>query len=479
MEASDSVLLQEIDPRVLGSRLRAARLAHGWTQTDLAGELCSVGYVSRLESGQRRPNAAVLESLASRLGIAIDELLRGPTARQQDKLTLALDYAELSLESGDVVEAESRAREARDRALAMPHPDLAARAGFLIARALEQQGSIDDAILELEEIVAADAPSLLVIKAAIALSRCYRESGDFSQAIDCGERLLVRLEGTPLEATDETVQLAVTVAAAHYQRGDTGQAVRICRRAIDKADSLGSPMAKASAYWNASMMEADRGAVRDALPLAERALALLSEGADGRNLVRLRLAVADLQLQLDPPQVEAATTYLDQAERELATTSAGAIDLARAQLIRARAILMAGDYVSARERSAQIVEDVVAVSPDIAAGARTVQGQAAAALGHLDEAMELYRHAVMLLTSTGADRDAAQMWFELAGLLEDIGDMEFARTAYRSAAASVGLRSRPTAAAIDKAAIDRAAIDRAAIDRAAIDQLAIDQLAID
>ena len=474
MEASDSVLLQEIDPRVLGSRLRAARLAQGWTQTDLAGELCSVGYVSRLESGQRRPNAAVLESLASRLGIAIDELLRGPTARQQDKLTLALDYAELSLESGDVVEAEQRAREARDRALAMPHPDLAARAGFLIARSLERQGSIDDAILELEEVVGSGAPSLLTVKAAIALSRCYRESGDLNQAIDCGERQLNQLDGTPLEATDESVQLAVTIAAAHYERGDVGQAVRICRRAIDKADALDSPLAKASAYWNASIMEADRGAVRDALPFAERALALLSEGQDGRNLARLRSTVADLQLQLVPPDIEAARANLEQAEDELRSSSASAIDLARNGLFKARAALLSRDFQASRTMCDSVLEVVRGVDPLLAADARSVQGQAIAGLGNTDAAAEAYRDAVLMLTSIGADRSAAQLWFELAGLLEEIGDYAMARTAYRSAAASVGLRSRPTAGASTELAIDELAIDRLAIDKAAIDRLAID-----
>ena len=36
-----------------------------------------------------------------------------------------------------------------------------------------------------------------------------------------------------------------------------------------------------------------------------------------------------------------------------------------------------------------------------------------------------------------------QLWFELAGLLEGVGDFDTARVAYRSAAASTGLRSRP------------------------------------
>ena len=43
-----------------------------------------------------------------------------------------------------------------------------------------------------------------------------------------------------------------------------------------------------------------------------------------------------------------------------------------------------------------------------------------------------------MLTGVGADRDAAQLWFELADLLEDVGDLDAARDAYRSAAASTG-----------------------------------------
>ena len=195
MDTADALLLQEIDTHVLGDRLRAARLARDWTQTDLAGDFVSVGYVSRIESGQRRPNTAVLEQLASRLDIAIDELLRGPTAREQDAIKLSLDFAELSLETGEVVEAEASARTARDRARTVAHTEMAERAQFLVARALEAQGRLDDAILELEPLVPAPTGSILGLRAAIALSRCYRESGDLALAIDIGERVLIELSG--------------------------------------------------------------------------------------------------------------------------------------------------------------------------------------------------------------------------------------------------------------------------------------------
>ena len=133
-------MLKEIDPAQLGDRLRAARVAKGWTQTHLAGEHISVGYVSRIESGQRRPNASVLDDMANRLGVPVEHLLRGVTAREYDEIKLTLDFAELSLESGQHVEAESQARQALDRALAGSQEELAYRARYLIARALESAG---------------------------------------------------------------------------------------------------------------------------------------------------------------------------------------------------------------------------------------------------------------------------------------------------------------------------------------------------
>ena len=468
MDVSDAKLLQDIRPTELGERLRAARLARGWTQTELAGDLVSVGYVSRLESGQRRPNAEVLESLAQRLDIPVDHLLRGTTAREQDEIRLALDFAELSLENGDHVEAEVGARSARDRARAVSRPDLVDRAQYLVARALEAQGSVDDAILELEPLVGpvsaipcgkpgnasprdtsgeATRRGIAIprVRAAIALSRCYRISGDLNLAVTRGESVLADLAGTPLESADESVQLAVTVAAAYYERGDTGQAVRTCRKAIAQAEQLGTPKARASAYWNASIMESERGSVAEAIPLAERALALLAEGSDGRNLARLRTVLADMQLQLDPPEVAEAQRQLEQAANELRDSSAGAADLARNDLGLARVKLLAGDVEGALVLSTRVHEAMLELSPIAAADAKALQGQAAAAYGRSEEAGHAYREAVMLLTGVGADRDAASLWFELAGLLESVGDLDSARTAYRSAAASTGLRGRPVA----------------------------------
>jgi tetratricopeptide (TPR) repeat protein len=406
-------------------------VAKGWTQTQLAGEHISVGYVSRIESGHRRPNAAVLDDMALRLGVPVEHLLRGVTAREYDEIKLTLDFAELSLESGQHLEAESQARIALDRAVTGSQDELAFRARYLVARALE-----------LEPLVYGKGGGLLRVRCAIALSRCLRESGDLSAAIEVGERVGKQLEGSHLRNSDEAVQLAVTLAAAYFYRGDTGHAVRICRKAITESETSASPAARAAAYWNASLFESEQGSVADAVPLAERALALLSEGQDTRNLARLRNLLGTMQLQLDPPEVDAARGNLDKAAEELAWSSASVLDITRNAVARARAHYLNGDFAQADEMCAGILETATDDAPLLAADAQSLVGQVAAARGDTEGAMSAYRHAVFLLTGVGADRDAAQLWFELADLLEEVGDVDSAREAYRSAAASSGLRSR-------------------------------------
>jgi tetratricopeptide (TPR) repeat protein len=443
MDARQADLLRKIDPAELGQRLRAARVAKGMTQTDLAGADVSVGYVSRIESGHRRPNLQVLSDLCLRLGTPVEQLLMGVAPQELEQIKLNLNFAELSLESGQPEAAELQAREALEHADAASLKELAYRARFLIARALESQGLVDDAIITLETLLSPRVGNVLQIKVGIALSRCYRESGDFSKAVEVGEMILEHLEDTPLDKSDESVQMAVTLAAAYFERGDTGQAVRVCRKAIAKAETLDSPVARASAYWNASAFEAQQGSVRDAIPLAERALALLAEGKDQRNLAGLRTHLGIMQLRMDPPQIDEAQNNLMQAAEEFQWSGAGPVEIGRNELAQARAYYLSGDVQTAELMSSRVHENVRALSPLTAADAKSLEGQVHASRGDMEAAATAYREAVMMLTSLGSDRQAAEMWFELAGLLEDVEQFDAARDAYRSAAAASGIQSRP------------------------------------
>ena len=443
MDSRRAELLAQTDREELGRRLRSARRARGLTQGEVAGDIMSVAYLSRIEGGHRRPTPAALEALALRLEVSVESLLGEADRREVDEIRLALDYAELSLESGQPEDAERHLATALERLSTTRALGLGERARLLHARALEATHREDDAVLELESLIEdRSTDGVTQIKAGIALSRIYRETGDLGRAIECGERVMTRVEESGLDACDEAVQLAVTVAAAHFERGDTAHAVRMCRKAITRAESLGSSKARASAYWNASAMQARRGDVAAAVPLAERALALLGEGQDTRNLARLRTEVGRLQLELDPPALDEARHNLEQAAAEMEWSSATPVDRAWTLLGLARVSFMSGDVVASRDLIAQVQTTADGHAPLAEAEALTLEGRTLAADGDTDQAAVSYQKAVHRLSAIGADQSAAQLWFDLADLLEGVGLTEDALDAYRRAAASSGLRAR-------------------------------------
>ena len=260
------------------------------------------------------------------------------------------------------------------------------------------------------------------LASAISLCRCYRETGDLARAIDTGEDALRHLEEYGLDGTDEAVQLAVTLAAAHFERGDVSHAVRQCQRAIEHAERLDSPKAKASAYWNASMMKAEQGAVEAAVPMAQKALALLESADDNRNLARLRSQLGQSQLQLDPPAVADA-----RAEPAARRPGPGVVQREPGRHRRATSWRSRGHTSSpgtSRRRTHGRHRSSGGAGRSRSSPRR--RGSCAARSPPTrvtsPRPRSSYREAVLSLTAVGADRGAAQLWFELAGLLEEIGD---------------------------------------------------------
>ena len=150
------------------------------------------------------------------------------------------------------------------------------------------------------------ATGLYLIQGGIALSRCYRETGDLALAIEAGERVEAghrrhrtrrdRRGGPALAHHRRRLHRARRPASRQPHLHDSGRA---------SGRALPPSVARAGAYWNSSFVLSERGDIEAALPLASRALALLAEGRDARNLARLRIRVGELQLQSDPPEVDA------------------------------------------------------------------------------------------------------------------------------------------------------------------------------
>ena len=176
--------------------------------------------------------------------------------------------------------------------------------------------------------------------------------------------------------------------------------------------------------------------------MTRRALAVIEATDDARNIARLRTQLGILQLRLDPPQPLEALEALTHAAEELAFTGAGSADFANNRLAQARARFLLGDTHGARLQATEMSTAVRAHMPLLAADAFALLGQIAVYEGDLDTARGHFQEAVLLLSGVGADRAAAQLWFELAALFEGVGEPAAALDSYRRAAAATGLVGR-------------------------------------
>ena len=88
----------------------------------------------------------------------------------------------------------------------------------------------------------------------------------------------------------------------------------------------------------------------------------------------------------------------------------------------ADAHLRSGDAEQALQLAAEVEAlDAPAALPERAEAAM-IRGQAAWALHRTDEAVEAYQVAIDLLTECGEDRYTAQLWYDLAELLDQVGN---------------------------------------------------------
>ena len=430
----------------LARRLRETRVAQGLSQSELAGGDLSASYISLLEAGKRTPTPDVVALLAERLTCTPDYLLRGVDPAESDRARLTLEYAELALRNGESADALAQL----DRLLmesSMLGAEATWRARRLHAQALESVGRISDALTELEVLrseAAAGKRYADELQLTVDLVRCYEEVGDVSLAVDVGQATLVRMTDLDLAGTDEHAQLVSSLIGAHYERGDLRRAQILATEALAQVEVRGSPSARAKVYWNASLAADGSGDTAGALMLAERAVALLSEGHETRSIGRLRTALGWLYLRIDPPDLDRAHEELEAAGETL-RDSGSRIDRAYVETELGRCEVMRGNPAQALAHTAAATEYLGDEVLTQSAHVRLVEGRALLALGRRTEAVECYRAATSLMEVLGVSRQGADAWRELGDAYADLGMAAEAAQAYRVALTAVGVRPAPTA----------------------------------
>jgi tetratricopeptide (TPR) repeat protein len=426
----------------LGSRLRDVRRTLGISQSGLAGDELSPSYVSLIESGKRIPTPSVLALLASRLGTDPEYLLEGTDVRAREERNLRLRYAELSLQNGEAAEALDTFSHLRSEADSGTSLERESQWG--IARSLEALGRLEDAVEAYDRFRESAERDPITggawAEAVIAVCRCSLQVGDQARAIDLGEAALRRFGELELEGSEIQAQVASTLVAAYWQRGDLVRAQSVARQLIETVESTESRIAKGAAYWNASLVAESRGQLGDALALAERALAMYAESDRARALARLKIAYAWLLLRQPEPPLGRAEELLTAGRAEL-TDTGSAVDIAMADTELARIHLLSGDTDGAIE-TAHHVLDRIGDDRLESARALLIIGEAMCQSGDLDGGKAQVERASVAMAAR-AERDAAGAWREAGDLLERLGDAPGAINAYQRALGLLGVSSVP------------------------------------
>ena len=240
-----------------------------------------------------------------------------------------------------------------------PHPlkELAYRARFLLARALEAQGLVDDAVIELETLLTPRVGQRAPDQGRHRAGPVLQDPGDFTKAVEVGEMLLEHLTGHP---------------ARHHRRGRAagrqhGRCVLLPRR------HRARPSGSAARRWPRRRRSTRpwRGPRPTGMPASSRRAGARSATQCPWHSVLSRCSPRVRTAGTWPcfaptwgscnsswtrrSSMRPSTTWRTAAE-EMQNCSAGPVDIGRNELAQARAHYLSGDLDLAEAMTTRVQE---------------------------------------------------------------------------------------------------------------------------
>jgi transcriptional regulator with XRE-family HTH domain len=428
-------LSRTIDLGLLGRRIKAARVAAGMTQLQLAAPDISSGYLSRIESGDRRPDLKLLVRLAEKANVPLEQLVVGVNPSQRVEFRLELDHAAIAITLGDGPRAMVHLGRVREALSDSPASDLWLQLRVLEARANHVLGNLDEAIIALEDLLAGGASGPQWLAASVELTRCYVESGDPNRCIQTGEPLLEVLVGRGLAGSAEAAEVATSVAAALRASGDHERALEVCRAAADSAPS--NAVGQLNAYVAASVAVRSESDVNLAAAFASIARTRADHAHAQAASARFHAHFAELLLAGPEPDIGAARERLAVAAALAAQHSADPRETASIQLSFAKVLVLENELDEASRALPR--EDDLSGSAILTASWLLLMGKIQRGTGDAEGARGRLVEAARVLPQAEDDRPTAQIWYELGSMFDELGDTQSAGEAYREAAEATGL----------------------------------------
>ncbi|AUG78043.1 hypothetical protein CFP65_3241 [Kitasatospora sp. MMS16-BH015] len=428
----------------IGQRLRELRQRKGLNQQDLASADLSISYVSLIENGKRVPSAAVLQTLAERVGCSVEYLKTGRDDAKVHELELKIAFGDMAMRNGSNGEALQSYSEALAAAPFLS-PEKVRRARIGQALSFEKLGRLEPAIQLLTTLFQDPATvpgSAEWAQLAVALCRCHRDAGDHLLSVEIGERAMRTLDDLGLDLTDDHIQVGSTLLNCYQRRGDLTQAHILANRLISSAEGTGSRVARGVVYWNAALVASEKGHSKEALALAERALILLAETDNVRHQALLKEVYAGLLLELETPDLDRARTLLDEAHVVLLEVGT-ASEQANSEALLAQAALQMGDSLQAATHASRALGLMRNDPQDEAALLRVLLANAQHQAGDVGSAETTLRAVVRQLQQIPSTHTTARAWRNAGDLWKLLGRLTEAMDAYEKALGQAGVRGLP------------------------------------
>jgi tetratricopeptide (TPR) repeat protein len=249
--------------QTVGAKIRAARLAKKYTQSQLAHPDFSVSYISAIERGQIQPSIRALEILAKRLEISTSALLPpyGQTTTdshliqvdhpslQEERRALVLLEAQIALYQGGAEEAIVLLREFLEQNSGR-NQDIAVRA--LLGRAYLEGGHLQESEQTLAR-VAKQAhetkdrlyPRILSLHAAV-----YAAMHNLTRAIQLEEESLAVLKETSNHDVFFLAQVYSNLGHYYSHQGESAQALAMFKLALTTVEVRTTYGQLQPIYWD-------------------------------------------------------------------------------------------------------------------------------------------------------------------------------------------------------------------------------------
>lgn len=302
------------------------------------------------------------------------------------------------------------------------HPELAARAGYLRARLLADQGEYQQALGAIRaarrDWLAAGA-TLDAIRTDLGRATVLIELGEYQQAVDVSERLLEKLDELPAGRSAE-MQRSIRAGAfgnlgnARNLMGDHTGAVGDYDVSSNLYHGLGERTKQAEMDANRAIAFMRLGMVHRAVDDLQRSHEVLLEHGLIRPATKCLIDMADGELLLGEPL--SALGRLEDASIELERMNAFP-EMARLRVIRAEALLQMGLYSDAHIQASaagEVFTDLNMMSES--ARAARVCGTASMEAGDLKAAAEELAVAERLFEACGEQGNVARVWLVQARL---------------------------------------------------------------